>query len=135
MTLPITHKKQVSELCNDYSITQMELVEEIGVYVSKLSRIVSGETKTVGSDILMCVANMLKTSMNYILGLSTVSVHKSYYISEQGLFEELVKKFATGAVDVDIFNRLLGEKNLQRLISLIQIYYQVTVASSIMVRN
>ena len=54
----------------------------------QLSRIVSGETRTVSSDILIGVAKEFKVSTDYILGLSTVSVRKSYDISELGLSEE-----------------------------------------------
>ena len=43
----------------------------------------------------------------YILGLSTVSVRKSYDISELGLSEGAVRGLVTGAVDVQILNRLL----------------------------
>ena len=50
-----------------------------------MSRIVSGETRTVSSDILIGVAKEFKVSTDYILGLSTVSVRKSYDISELGL--------------------------------------------------
>ncbi|WP_418571237.1 helix-turn-helix domain-containing protein, partial [Parabacteroides johnsonii] len=53
---------------------QKELAEKIGVSASQLSRIVSGETRTVSSDILIGVAKEFKVSTDYILGLSTVSV-------------------------------------------------------------
>ena len=73
----------------------------------RLSRIVSGETRTVSSDILIGVAKEFKVSTDYILGLSTVSVRKSYDISELGLSEGAVRGLVTGAVDVQILNRLL----------------------------
>ena len=79
---------------------QKELAEKIGVSASQLSRIVSGETRTVSSDILIGVAKEFKVSTDYILGLSTVSVRKSYDISELGLSE--------GAV----FPHLLGVQKL-----------------------
>ena len=64
--------------------------------------IVSGETRTVSSDILIGVAKEFKVSTDYILGLSTVSVRKSYDISELGLSEGAVRGLVTGAVDVQI---------------------------------
>lgn len=48
------------------------------------------ETKTVSSDILIGVAKEFKVSTDYILGLSTLSVRKSYDISELGLSEGAV---------------------------------------------
>ena len=56
MALPGTPGQRISDLCNGNHITQKELAEKIGVSASQLSRIVSGETRTVSSDILIGVA-------------------------------------------------------------------------------
>ena len=58
MALPGTPGQRISDLCNGNHITQKELAEKIGVSASQLSRIVSGETRTVSSDILMGVAGI-----------------------------------------------------------------------------
>lgn len=105
------------------------------VSASQLSRIVSGETRTVSSDILIGVAKEFKVSTDYILGLSTVSVRKSYDISELGLSEGAVRGLVTGAVDVQILNRLLEHRNFPKLIDLIRIYFQDTAAKGITARN
>lgn len=73
-----------------YYIMQKGLAERIGVSASRLRRGVSGETKTVSNDILMGVAHVFKVPTDYILGLSSVSVRKSYGISELGLSEGVV---------------------------------------------
>ncbi len=96
MALPGTPGQRSSDLCNGYHVTQKQLVEKIGVSASQLSRIVSGETKTFSSDILMGVADVFKVSTDYILGFSNVSVRKSYDISELGLSEEAVKGLVPG---------------------------------------
>jgi len=133
MALPGTPGQRISDLCNGNHITQKELAEKIGVSASQLSRIVSGETRTVSSDILIGVAKEFKVSTDYILGLSTVSVRKSYDISELGLSEGAVRGLVTGAVDVQILNRLLEHRNFPKLIDLIRI--QDTAAKGIMARN
>ncbi|CUN65067.1 Helix-turn-helix [[Eubacterium] contortum] len=51
MVLPGTPGQRISDLCNGNHITQKELAKKIDVSASQLSRIVSGETKTVSSDI------------------------------------------------------------------------------------
>ena len=56
-----------SDLCNGNHITQKELAEKIGVSASQLSRIVSGETRTVSSDILIGVAKEFKVSTDLSL--------------------------------------------------------------------
>ena len=118
MALPGTPGQRISDLCNGNHITQKELAEKIGVSASQLSRIVSGETRTASSDILIGVAKEFKVSTDYILGLSTVSVRKSYDISELGLSEGAVRGLVTGAVDVQILNRLLEHRNFPKLIDL-----------------
>ena len=135
MALPGTPGQRISDLCNGNHITQKELAEKIGVSASQLSRIVSGETRTVSSDILIGVAKEFKVSTDYILGLSTVSVRKSYDISELGLSEGAVRGLVTGAVDVQILNRLLEHRNFPKLIDLIRIYFQDTAAKGITARK
>ena len=135
MALPGTPGQRISDLCNGNHITQKELAEKIGVSASQLSRIVSGETRTVSSDILIGVAKEFKVSTDYILGLSTVSVSKSYDISELGLSEGVVRGLVTGAVDAQILNRLLEHRNFPKLIDLIRIYFQDTAAREITARN
>ena len=96
MALPGTPGQRISDLCNGNHISQKQLAEKIGVSASQLSRIVSGETKTVSSDILIGVAKEFKVSTDYILGLSTLSVRKSYDISELGLSEGAVRGLVAG---------------------------------------
>ena len=74
-------------------------------------------------------------STDYILGLSTVSVRKSYDISELGLSEGAIRGLVTGTVDVQVLNRLLEHRNFPKLIDLIRIYFQDTAAKGIMARN
>ena len=81
------------------------------------------------------MAKEFKVSTDYILGLSTVSVRKSYDISELGLSEGAVRGLVTGAVDVQILNRLLEHRNFPKLIDLIRIYFQDTAAKGITARN
>lgn len=119
MALPGTPGQRISDLCNGRHIPQKELAKKIGISPSQLSRIVSGETKTVSSDILIGIAKEFRVSTDYILGLS----------------EGAVRGLVTGMVDVEILNRLLEHKNFPRLISLIQIYFQDTAARGVMARN
>lgn len=65
MALPGTPGQRISDLCNGNHITQKELAEKIGVSASQLSRIVSGETRTVSSDILIGVAKEFKNLFKF----------------------------------------------------------------------
>ena len=78
MALPGTPGQRISDLCNGNHITQKELAEKIGVSASQLSRIVSGETRTVSSDILIGVAKEFKVSTDYILDRKSTRLNSSH---------------------------------------------------------
>lgn len=61
------------------------------------------------------------------IGLSTVSVRKSYDISELDLPEGVVMELVIGAVDVQALSCLLEQRNFHKLIELMRIYFQDTV--------
>lgn len=82
-----TPGQQIADLCKDYGISQKELSEKIGLSAPQLSRIISGKTSLIG------IAETFKVSTDYILGLSSVSVRKSYDISQLGLSKMQSKDF------------------------------------------
>ena len=126
---------RIGDLRTNLGMTKKELSRKTGIDASQITRIENGSLKTISSDYLIKLAKELKTSTDYILGLTPVSVPKSYDISELGLSNEAVKRLVTGAVDVQILNRLLEHRNFPKLIDLIRIYFQDTAAKGIMARN
>ena len=126
---------RIGDLRTNLGMTKKELSRKTGIDASQITRIENGSLKTISSDYLIKLAKELKTSTDYILGLTTVRVPKSYDISELGLSNEAVKGLVTGAIDIEILNRLLEHKNFPRLMHLIRIYFQDTAATGIMARN
>ena len=126
---------RIGDLRTNLGMTKKELSRKTGIDASQITRIENGTLKTISSDYLIKLAKELKTSTDYILGLTTVSVPKSYDISELGLSNEAVKGLVTGTVDAEILNRLLEHKSFPRLIHLIRVYFQDTAARGIMARN
>ena len=126
---------RIGDLRTNLGMTKKELSQKTGIDASQITRIENGNLKTISSDYLIKLAKELKTSTDYILGLTPVSVPKSYDISELGLSNEAVKRLVTGAVDVQILNRLLEHRNFPKLIDLIRIYFQDTAAKGITARN
>ena len=126
---------RIGDLRTNLGMTKKELSQKTGIDASQITRIENGSLKTISSDYLIKLAKELKTSTDYILGLTSVSVPKSYDISELGLSNEAVKGLVTGTIDVGILNRLLEHKSFPRLIHLIRVYFQDTAARGIMVRN
>ena len=126
---------RIGDLRTNLGMTKKELSQKTGIDASQITRIENGSLKTISSDYLIKLAKELKTSTDYILGLTPVSVPKSYDISELGLSNEAVKGLVTGTVDAEILNRLLEHKSFPRLIHLIRVYFQDTAARGIMARN
>ena len=126
---------RIGDLRTNLGMTKKELSRKTGIDASQITRIENGTLKTISSDYLIKLAKELKTSTDYILGLTPVSVPKSYDISELGLSNEAVKGLVTGTVDAEILNRLLEHKSFPRLIHLIRVYFQDTAARGIMARN
>ena len=126
---------RIGDLRTNLGMTKKELSQKPGIDASQITRIENGSLKTISSDYLIKLAKELKTSTDYILGLTPVSVPKSYDISELGLSNEAVKGLVTGTIDVGILNRLLEHKSFPRLIHLIRVYFQDTAARGIMARN
>ncbi len=126
---------RIGDLRTNLGMTKKELSQKTGIDASQITRIENGNLKTISSDYLIKLAKELKTSTDYILGLTPVSVPKSYDISELGLSNEAVKGLVMGTVDAKILNRLLEHKSFPRLIHLIRVYFQDTAAKGIMARN
>lgn len=91
MYLPGTVNERIGDLRTSRGLQQKELAEMIGVSASQLSRIENGETTNINSETIAKLARALNVSTDYILGLTTISVPKSYDISELGLSEGTVK--------------------------------------------
>lgn len=127
--------ERIADLCSERHITQKKLAKKIGVSEAHISRIICGETRTLSSDILIAIANELKVSADYILWLSDICTRKTYDIFELGFTEDAAKGLVTGAVDMDILNRLLEHMSFPYLLSLIRIYLHDTAKAGIMARN
>lgn len=134
MYLPGTVHERIGDLRTSKGLQQKDLAEKIGVSASQLSRIETGEVKTVNSDTLIKLAQALQVSTDYILGLTIVSTPKSYDISELGLSEGTVKNMLIlkniGATPM--LNRLLEHKRFPSLILQIKAYFHDEVAMGVL---
>ena len=135
MAVSVTPGERITDLRKARGWDQKDLADNSGLPRSQISRIENGKIEKLSHDILIKLAKTFHVSTDYILGLTTVSVPKSYDISELGLSEGAVKGLVTGVVDVEILNRLMEHKNFPRLLELIQIYFADTAAIGIMSRN
>lgn len=135
MYLPGTPNERIGDLRSGKGLSQKQLAEMIGIAPSQLSRIENGEIKNISSDILIKLAKALYVSTDYILGLTTISVQKSYDISELGLSEGAVKGLLAVKPDMPVLNRLLEHKHFPYFIHLMNSYFSDTTAAGVAGRN
>lgn len=131
----VTIGERIEELRKDKGWSQQQLAERIFASKSQISRIESGETKNVSSEMIIAFAKVFNVSTDYLLGLSKLRSPKNYDISQLGLSEEVVRKLLLKKIDVDILNRLLEHERFSYLCLLIRNYFDYTVANGIMGRN
>ena len=72
MTQASTHGKRIRELCEIHHLSQKELAERIGCAPSQISRIITTDTKTISSELLVQIAQEFQVSTDYLLGLTDV---------------------------------------------------------------
>ena len=126
---------RIGDVRTNLGMTKKELSQKTRIDASLIARIENGNLKTISSDYLIKLTKELKTSTDYILSLTPVSVPKSYDISQLGLSEEAVKRLITKKIDASVLNRLLEHKDFPELCVLMKNYFDNTVASGIMARN
>lgn len=131
MVLPGTPNERIGDLRSGMELSQKQLAEIIGIAPSQLSRIENGEIKSISSDILVKLAKALHVSTDYILGLTTISVPKSYDISELGLSEGAVKTLLAVKADMPVLNRLLEHKHFPYLVYLMKSYFTDSIAAGV----
>lgn len=134
MYLPGTPNERIGDLRTSKGLQQKELAEMIGISASQLSRIENGETTSINSDTLINLAKALNVSTDYILGLTTLSVPKSYDISELGLSETTVKNLLLIKINgvTPILNHLLAHKSFPALINQMKSYFYEETARGVM---
>ena len=116
-------------------ITQKDFAERIGVAPSQLSRIESGETKTISSDILIAIATEFDVSTDYLLGLSTFQKPRNVDVTMTGLSEVAFNRMVNGEMDMDVLNRLIEHKHFSQLTKMIRIYFADELEYGIQSRN
>ena len=135
MYLPGTVQERIRDLYTNTGLTQKEFADKIGIEPSQLSRIGTGRTQRVSSDILIKLAKSLHVSTDYILGLTTIPTPKSYDIGELGLSADAVKNILALKNEISVFNRLLTHRNFPLLVRQIKSYFHDETALGVMGRN
>ena len=105
--LPGDIGQRIRELRDQRDIKQEKLAEILNINKATLSRIERGETKTVGSDILMKLAEYFGVSIDFLVGYTCVPDPKNYSVEALGLSADGAKAMISRRVHMEILNRLL----------------------------
>lgn len=105
--LPGDIGQRIKELREQRDIKQEKLAEILNINKATLSRIERGETKTVGSDILMKLAEYFGVSIDFLVGYTCMPDPKNYSVEALGLSSDGAKAMISRKVHMEIVNRLL----------------------------
>jgi transcriptional regulator with XRE-family HTH domain len=105
--LPGNIGQRIKELREQRDINQEKLAEILNINKATLSRIERGETKTVGSNILMTLAEHFNVSVDFLVGFTCVPDPKNYSVEALGLSSDGAKAMISRKVHMGIVNRLL----------------------------
>lgn len=114
---------------------QSELAKKLGEARSQITRLESGETKNVNSDLIVKLAKIFGVSTDYLLCVTDHTTARYTNVERLGLSEDAAKKLMSGAIDRDVLNRLLEHKDFGPLCDQVRYYYDDTLTEGYMGRN
>ena len=126
--------KRIQDLREMKFWTKRELAAKLGISESQLSRIESGKTATVSSDILTGLAKEFDVSSDYILGLSP-SKDNGHILSELRLSEAACEKLIRREIDGETLSRLIEQDSFGNVIKLAKAYFTDIYAEGVSYRN
>ena len=134
--LPGDLHDRLKELREAHGIrSQYRLADKIGVNRSTYSRLESGETKTISSDILIKLSELYNVPTDYILGLTDTPEKTGYDIRERGLTVEAAKVLYMKKVDRRVVNELLINEKFGAATRSIASYFSDSIARQIQIQN
>ena len=133
--LPGTVGERVKDLRTAGGITIKDLSEKAGLDYSTLSRIENGKLQKVADDIMLKLARFFNVSTDFLLGLTNIPDKKNYTAEELGLSAQAAKNLYTGAVDSQVADLLLSNRDFAALTMMLADYFNEKNAIDIAVQN
>lgn len=126
---------RIAALREERDWKKTELARRLGISHSQVSRIESGETGTLSSDILIRLAEVFDVSADYLLGLTDVRTKKNLDIAQLDISEEAAIQLASGKLDLGMLSRLLEHKEFAKVLFLMRAYLDNSLEIGNMARN
>lgn len=127
--------KRITNLREERDWKKTELARRLGISHSQVSRIESGETGTLSSDILIRMAEVFDVSTDYLLGLTEVRTKKNLDVAQLGISEEAAIQLASGKLDLGMLSRLIEHKEFAKVLFLMRAYLDDPLELGNMARN
>ena len=113
---------RITDLREQNGWSKAELAERIGIDASRMGRIESGETKSVGDDVILALAKAFGVSTDFLLGVSDDPEPNNYDIKDLGLTVEAAKNLYTEKIDPDVLNLMMEDTRFGTLTYMISRY-------------
>jgi len=126
---------RITQLREERDWKKTELARRLGISHSQVSRIESGETGTLSSDILIRLAEVFDVSADYLLGLTDVRTKKNLDVAQLNISEEAAIQLASGKLDLEMLSRLLEHKEFAKVLFLMRAYLDNRLEIGNMARN
>ena len=127
--------RRITELREKHDWKKTELARRLGISHSQVSRIESGETETLSSDILIRLAKVFDVSADYLLELTDVRTKKNLDVAQLNISEEAAIQLASGKLDLEMLSRLLEHKEFAKALFLMRAYLDNSLEIGTMARN
>ena len=126
---------RITQLREERDWKKTELARRLGISHSQISRIESGETGTLSSDILIWLAEVFDVSTDYLLGLTDVRTKKNLDVAQLNISEDAAIQLASGKLDLEMLSRLLEHKEFAKELFLMRAYLDNRLEIGNMARN
>ena len=113
---------RITDLREQNGWSKAGLAERIGIDASRMGRIESGETKSVGDDVILALAKAFGVSTDFLLGVSDDPEPNNYDIKDLGLSIEAAKNLYTEKIDPDVLNLMMEDPRFGTLTYMISRY-------------
>ena len=128
-------RQRMQDILKERKITQAEIAAEMEMSEAALSRFFSSDTSKLSSEAVRKAAMYLNVSTDFLMGLSDFPERYNYDISELGLSHKAALALYTGAVNTDVVNRMLENRQFMELTKKIGQYFDDTESEGFAAMN
>ncbi len=128
-------RRRMQDLLKERKITQAEIAAQMDMSEAALSRFFSKDTDKLSSEAVRKAALYLNVSTDFLMGLSDFPERHNYDISELGLSHKAALAMYTGAVNTDVVNRMLENRQFMELTKKIGQYFDDTESAGFAAMN